>query len=226
MSQVKDRRVELTLEQKRTLVARLLKEKAAGRTTRGLVHRWFEIQAARHAGGDRGDRRATIPHLRPAQRPRQPPGPAAPRHGRRPRGPRRPLHRPVGATWSPRCSPSSRRAVPTSRSTRPIPPTASPSCWPTPEPRSWSPRSDSAGDCPSVEAHVVCLDSDADSHRRGERREPRRKRRPGEPGLRDLHLGLDRRAQGRPGHATPRSPTCSPRCAACSASPPMMPCSP
>jgi amino acid adenylation domain-containing protein len=48
MGQVKERRVDLTLEEKRALVARLLKEKAAaGRGAAGLVHRWFEAQAAR-----------------------------------------------------------------------------------------------------------------------------------------------------------------------------------
>ena len=34
---------------------------------------------------------------------------------------------------------------------------------------------------------------------------------PEQPGLRDLHLGLDRPAQGRGGHATATSPGCSPR---------------
>ena len=60
MSQVKERRDDLTLEEKRALVARLLKEKAAGgRAGPGLVHRWIEAQAARTpdavavAAGDR-----------------------------------------------------------------------------------------------------------------------------------------------------------------------------
>lgn len=48
MSQVKGTRVELTLEEKRALVARLLAEKAAAsRASPDLVHRWFEAQAAR-----------------------------------------------------------------------------------------------------------------------------------------------------------------------------------
>jgi hypothetical protein len=48
MSQLRDRRAGLTLEEKRALVARLLKEKAAaGRAVPGLVHRAIEQQAAR-----------------------------------------------------------------------------------------------------------------------------------------------------------------------------------
>jgi amino acid adenylation domain-containing protein len=48
MSQLKDRRVDLTLEEKRALVAKLLREKAAaGRAVPGLVHRMIEEQAAR-----------------------------------------------------------------------------------------------------------------------------------------------------------------------------------
>src|SRR5262245_37756116 len=48
MSQLKDWRVDLTLEEKRALVAKLLKEKAAaGRAVRGLVHHMIEEQASR-----------------------------------------------------------------------------------------------------------------------------------------------------------------------------------
>jgi len=48
MSQLKDRRVDLTLEEKRALIARLLKEKAAtDRAVPGLVHRMIEDQASR-----------------------------------------------------------------------------------------------------------------------------------------------------------------------------------
>ena len=129
MSQVKDRRVELTLEQKRALVARLLEGEGGGSNDcGGLVHRWIEAQAARTpeavAVAD-GRRSLTYRQLNArANRLR----PAAPRAGRRPRGPRRPLHHPLCPRWSSPCSPSSRRAGPTSRSTRRIPPTASPSC--------------------------------------------------------------------------------------------------
>ena len=45
MSQLKDRRVDLTLEEKRALVARLLKEKAAtGRAVPGFAHRMIIYQ--------------------------------------------------------------------------------------------------------------------------------------------------------------------------------------
>jgi non-ribosomal peptide synthetase component F len=48
MNQLKDRRLGLTLEQKRALVAKLLKEKAAaGQAVPGLVHRVIEKQASR-----------------------------------------------------------------------------------------------------------------------------------------------------------------------------------
>src|SRR5262249_15618746 len=48
MSQLKDRRLDLTLEEKRALVAKLLKEKAAaGRAAPGFVHRLIEQQASR-----------------------------------------------------------------------------------------------------------------------------------------------------------------------------------
>jgi hypothetical protein len=48
MSQLRDRRVDLTLEEKRALVAKLLKERAAaGRAAPGLVHRTIEQQASR-----------------------------------------------------------------------------------------------------------------------------------------------------------------------------------
>jgi amino acid adenylation domain-containing protein len=48
MTQLKDRRVDLTLEEKRALVARLLTEKAAaGRAVPGVVHRMIEQQASR-----------------------------------------------------------------------------------------------------------------------------------------------------------------------------------
>ena len=48
MSQITRSRAELTLEEKRALVARLIKEQGATvRTGHRLVHRWFEAQAAR-----------------------------------------------------------------------------------------------------------------------------------------------------------------------------------
>ncbi|MHB1558888.1 MAG: amino acid adenylation domain-containing protein [Isosphaeraceae bacterium] len=47
MSTLRKPRVELTLDEKRELVGRLLREKAAARESGpGLVHRWFEAQAA------------------------------------------------------------------------------------------------------------------------------------------------------------------------------------
>jgi amino acid adenylation domain-containing protein len=48
MSQLNGRRAELTLEEKRALVAKLIEEKAAaGRTAPGFIHRMFEEQASR-----------------------------------------------------------------------------------------------------------------------------------------------------------------------------------
>ena len=89
-------------------------------------------------GGRRRPAAAQSPHLRRAERPRQPPRPPPPRPGRRPRGPGRPLPRPLARHGRRPAGASSRPAAPTSRSTRPIPPSGSPSCSTTPGRRSCS----------------------------------------------------------------------------------------
>ena len=63
-------------------------------------------------------------------------------------------------TWWSGSWPSSRRAAPTCRSTRPIPPSGSPSCSTTHEPRSCSPRKNCAATCRTCEARVLCLDAE------------------------------------------------------------------
>ena len=67
--------------------------------------------------------------------------------------------------------------------------------------RSCSPRSGCAGGCRRGDARVVCLDADWAAIDGESDAEPRKPGRPDEPGLRHLHLGLDRQAQGRAGRA-------------------------
>ena len=104
--------VELTLEQKRELVARLLREKAGlNRDEPGLVHRLIEVQAARTpnavavtcSGG-------SLTYFELNARANRA-GPTPPRPGRRPRGPGGPVHWPVDGDggWAPGRSQGGRR---------------------------------------------------------------------------------------------------------------------
>ena len=164
MSQVKEPRVELTLEQKRALVARLLKEKAAaGRTARGLVHRWFGDPVARTPEAiavTDGARSLTYGQLN-ARKPNRLAWRLRP--GRRPRDPRRPVHHPIcrhgrppllailkaGGAYVPLdpAYPPDRLAFMLADSRAPVLVT----------------EKRLRGGLPEVEAHVVCLDRDADS---------------------------------------------------------------
>ncbi len=88
--------------------------------------------------------------------------------------------------------PQGRRRLRAARS-RPIPPSAWPSCSRTPAARSWSPRRACAPACPRRDARVVCLD-DADAPEPlAEHRDPPRSQRDADrPRVRHLHLRLDR----------------------------------
>ena len=113
-----------------------------------------------------------------------------------------------------RCSASSRPAAPTCRSTRPTRASGSPSCSADAAAcRCSSPRRGSPRTFPRSRRAVVLLE------RRGHRRAgpaPRPRGGSRERRLRDLHLGLDRPAQGRGGAAPGPSSTCSPPCSASS----------
>ncbi len=140
--------IELSLEQKRELVARLLLEKARGIPVHAEPRPPLDRGAGRaQAGGRRARRFRRIAHVRRAQCPCQSPGPAPPRHGGRPRGSGGALRRAVGdepwwGSW-----PFSRRGEPTYRSTQRIPPSGSLSCSKTRRSRFCSPKSDCATNC-------------------------------------------------------------------------------
>ena len=101
-----------------------------------------------------------------AQCPGQSPGPPPPRHGRRPRGSGGPLRSAGRRRWWWGSWPFSRRAAPTCRSTRRIPPSGSPSCSTTRGSRFCSPRSDCATTCQTARHAVLCLDSRMGGDRR------------------------------------------------------------
>ena len=85
---------------------------AGRRRSRGASIAGSRRRPNRTPGGRRRRRRRAIAHLPPAQRPRQPARPPAPRPGRRPRGPRRPLHaRSVGHGRRPAGRPQGRRRL-------------------------------------------------------------------------------------------------------------------
>ena len=205
MSQVTERRDNLTPEEK-ALWSRVCwrRSAAAGAGARPPL---FEAQAARTPGRDRRRAPASDPHLPRAQRARQPARPPPPRPRRRARGARRPLHSSARRRCSSACSASSRPAAPTCRSTRPTRPSGSPSCSTTRGARLLVTEDALRGRCParSTPASSASTPTAAAIAAGAATRDPDRRRRTGEPRLRDLHLGLDRHAQGRAGHAPRRS---------------------
>ena len=150
------------------------------------------------------------PQLSRARRTRQPARASSAVARRRPRDHRGPLRRALARHAGRACSPSSRPAAPTCRSTRSIRPSASPSCWPMPARRCWSrSRACSTG----------CRRDGADrpSRRRSSRRSPRQPDMrpsppcpdPRQPRLRHLHLGLDRHSPRASRSPTATSCACS-----------------
>ncbi len=108
---------------------------------------------------------------------------------RSPRDGRRPARRPQGGRRLRAARPGLSRPV------------GSRSCSRTPASRCSSPSRTSARRSPAGDAEVVCLDSDWAGIADGPDAPPGVAVSPDEPGLRHLHLGLDRPAQGRAGHA-------------------------
>ncbi len=153
-----------------------------------------------HAGRDRRRLRGRDADLRGAGGAGQPPGPPPPRRWAWAR------RRGWGSAWSAGrswwrrcwgcCGPGAR----TCRWTPATPPRAWPTCSPTPRRRCWSRRSGCCARLPDTGAVVVCVDATRRHRRRGAGR-PRRGSRPGQPGVRRLHLRLHRHAQGRGGAA-------------------------
>ena len=99
--------------------------------------------------------------------------------------------------------PQGRRRLRAARS-RPTRASGWPSCWRTRgAPVLLTAGARSPARCPAAAPRCCCLDADARGDRRASRRDARRRgATPDEPRLRHLHLGLDRPAQGRGGHAT------------------------
>ena len=192
------------------------------RAAPGLVHRMIEEQASRTPERRRGRCRRPVPHLRPAQRPGQPAGPPPPPLWRRPRGPRRPLH-----SRSPDMLVALLAILKAGGAYVPLDPSFPPialafmiaDAGSGPGHRGATPRRTARG----RRARRLC------STRTGPRSTRRAtpnlagRRRTRQPGLRDLHLGLDRQAQGRAGHARRARQPPRRRCAQRSASRPTMP---
>ena len=183
-------------------------------------------RAVRGAGGAhaRGGRRWSSGSERSryarAERARQPAGAPPARARRRPGALVGLLHRALARAGRRACWASSRPAAPTCRSTRRYPPRA-PGAHArglrgprgrSPSARARRPR------CRPAPASLVSLDSDADALAAERRRDdPGSAVRARAPGLRHLHLGLDRPAQGRgcraPAACANHALACAPRSA-------------
>ena len=172
-------------------------------TARRLPARRVPAHAVRGAGGARAGRRGRLlrgpaPHVPGARRARQParPPPARRWAWARTRWWRSAVERSLEMVVG--LLASSRPAAPTCRSTRRTRRSAWPSCSTT-RPRAGAPHPGAPARprCPPP-ARVVRLDADWARDRPRARDATRAtRRRPGEPGLRHLHLGLHRPAQGR-----------------------------
>ena len=163
---------ELSLEEKRELVARLLRERREPHRRRSnLVHRRIEMQAERTPDAVAVTGAGGPLSYAPAQRPRQPPRPPPPPPRRRPRGPRRPLHRPLGRHG--RCAAGGPQGGRRLRAARPgvSRPSGWPSCSPTPAPAVLLTERRLRDDLPDCGARVVCLDADGPAIDADERRE-------------------------------------------------------
>ena len=169
-------------------------------------------RAARGAGrpharrGRAGRSAADVADLRRARRPGQPAGPAAAGPRRRARSGSWPWPCPGRSTWWPRCSRCCAPAPPTCRWTSTCPPTGWRSCSTTPARCACSPpprRRPAARPAGERRRRRARRPGDRGRARRGldggpltdaERAavRPGRRRPPGPPGVRHLHLGLDR----------------------------------
>ena len=123
--------------------------------------------------------------------------------GRRARGAGRPLPGALARAGGRPARACSRPAAPTCRSTPPTRASGWPSCWRTPARRCCSPRRTCRPRCPRWPARAACCSTrEAALLRATAARPPRHAVDARQPRLRDLHLGLDRPAQGRGGRRT------------------------